>query len=183
VIENYDGKEMKSASDYDYSEGADQKKFEDDKNYISNGNEGNVATRFMQLLYRDATEQRNEATVKSAVADVLLTVLPIGRILKVGTRGLRQYNSVESLIAAAGKLTKVGGNKSGAMQGFVIGNSDDIFAGLASNYGAVVKLGKKGQKYFTSGKIRVDITPDSRGGISLRLNISGKLYKIRVNPE
>jgi len=90
---------------------------------------------------------------------------------------LNQFNSVESLLQNAGKLTRL---KGGARQGFVAGNADDIFTGLSKQYGAKIQTGASGQQFFQSGNIRVDLTGSSGNIPTLRINNNGKLFKIRV---
>lgn len=64
---------------------------------------------------------------------------------------LAQFNSVESLIENAGKLTRL---KGGVREGFVKGNIDDVFSQLSRQYGAKIQT-RSGETFFKSGSVRV----------------------------
>jgi hypothetical protein len=74
-----------------------------------------------------------ENDIINGYASTLMTVLPSNRIsgiagtaAKGGVKLLNQFNSAESLIQGAGKLSRI----KGAQQGFVKGNVDDIFKSI-----------------------------------------------------
>jgi hypothetical protein len=97
-----------------------------------------------------------------------------------GSRLLQRFNSVESLVQNAGKLQRL---KGGIRQGVIKGNPDDIFRGLAQQYGATIQT--SGSKvFFQSGNLRVGLHSSIRGGGTPTLNINnmGNLFKIRITP-
>ena len=98
-------------------------------------------------------------------------------VVRGSTKLLQRFNSVESLVGNAGKLQRL---KGGVRQGFIQGNADDIFKGLSQQYGSKIQVSPKGNPFFTSGNMRVDLTGSSQGIRTLRVNNGGRIFKIRV---
>ena len=98
---------------------------------------------------------------------------------KGSTKLLQQFNSVESIIQNAERLARA---KGGVRIGSVTGNADNIFGGLAKQYGAKIQTGRGGEIFFRSGNVRVGLHNSSRGaGPTLHIDNAGRLFKIRVN--
>src|SRR5690606_26232768 len=105
-----------------------------------------------------------------------------GKIAKgasnVSVKASKQFNSVENVIENAGKLKRL---KGGVREGSIQGNADEMFKGLAQQYGAKVQTVGR-ETFFTSGNIRVGIHNSAKGGGTPTIHIknAGQLYKIRV---
>ena len=91
----------------------------------------------------------------------------------VGKQSLNQFNSTESLIKGAGKLSPV----KGGFQGFVKGDGASIFKNLTQgakplpNGRFLLSDGTNIGKHFSS----------NTGAFTINMNRGGKLFKIRIN--
>lgn len=93
---------------------------------------------------------------------------------------LARFNSVESLVASAGKLTRL---KGGVRQGFIQGDVESIFRNLAMQYGVPVQRTASGERFFQAGSIRVGLHVSKGNRLpTLHINQAGQIYKIRVVP-
>lgn len=62
--ESYDGSTMKSSKEYDWSREEMPDKQDDDLNYIENGKNGNMFTRWLETIVRDWEAEENQETVE-----------------------------------------------------------------------------------------------------------------------
>jgi len=135
-------------------------------------------TRAEATLIADIATFGGSAIIKGAVKTGIKQSgkhLAKGIVKKESKVLLNQFNSVESLIQGAGKLTKV---KAG-MQGFVKGDGPSIFntitqgGKLQSNGQYLMQNGMQIGNHFskTTGAFTIHITP-----------ATGKMIKIRIMP-
>lgn len=95
-----------------------------------------------------------------------------GKAAKGGTKMLNQFNSAESLIQGAGKLSRV----KGARQGFVKGNVDDIFKSITQG-------GKQlapNRVQLPNGTIITKYFSSTTGVPTLQINKGNQIFKIRI---
>lgn len=91
---------------------------------------------------------------------------------KGGTKLLNQFNSAESLIQGAGKLSRV----KGAQQGFVKGNVDDIFKSITQGGKQI----SPNQVQLPNGTMITRYPSSTTGTPTIQINQSEKIYKIRI---
>lgn len=88
------------------------------------------------------------------------------------------FASIDELIESAGKLTRL--RKGGTRQGFIKGNPETIFRNLAMKHGVEITADATGVPFFKFEESLVHLTNSKTGIPTLRININGKLYKIRI---
>ena len=102
-------------------------------------------------------------------------VAKVGKVVQVsneGTKLLNQYNSVESLIKGAGKLSRI----KGGMQGFVKGDGASVFKALTQN----AKIQSNGQ-YLLSNGVQIGYHySKTTGAYTIHITpTAGEMIKIR----
>jgi RHS repeat-associated protein len=125
--------------------------------------------------YVGATLSAGGAIVPGASQAKLVRTL--GKIIqksaaKGGTKLLNQFNSAESLIQGAGKLSRV----KGAQQGFVKGNVDDLFKSITQG-------GKQlapNRVQLPNGTIITKYSSSTTGVPTLQINKGNQIFKIRI---
>ena len=145
------------------------------------------------IYYRDGEVidlVKNESRLKKGVvlmSDGLLIEAPANlfkavsklfnsasKAANTGTKLLNQFNSAESLIQGAGKLSKI---KAG-MQGFVKGDGASIFKAI-TNGGT---LSQKGYYTMPNGTVISKYFSSTSGDFSIFINQGSKAFKIRITP-
>ena len=182
---------MKPASSYDYSKNVIPGKFTDDINYVFQNNtwgNGSPVSRMGDIISRDWNAVGNKGTVgdiqEASIALFAIPGVAGGSGLIPASRQLNQVNSVRSLIDAATPEGTVGGGR--IINASIKGNIDAIMQGVLRNQRNVKALGNGrylledgtyfGQHISSVNLAKGVVTP------TIDINLSGIVYKIRVNP-
>lgn len=113
---------------------------------------------------------KTTALTTGKLAMLLFTSKSLG---KQSPKLLHQFNSVESLILGAGKLSRI----KGAQQGFVRGNPDAIFKSISKEGREI----SPNRVLLPDGTIITKYISSTTGVSTLQINKDGRLFKIRID--